>query len=108
MLWFLDYRFNIITEVEAKGMNTFVGNFSLPALIFISLCQLDFSTVNYKFLLAILVSVGSIPVSCSPRKSPTLKKQGYSGPDSSQQRQGIENLALNYVFWLGLFKEGSK
>ena len=49
------HRFNLITEVEAKGMNTFVGNFSLPALIFISLCQLDLSIVNYKFLLAILV-----------------------------------------------------
>ena len=36
-------------------MNTFVGNFSLPALIFISLCQLDLTIVNYTFLLAILV-----------------------------------------------------
>jgi predicted permease len=43
--------------VEAKGMNTFVGNFSLPALIFVSLCQLDLSIVNYTFLLAILVRV---------------------------------------------------
>ena len=51
------HRFNIITEVEAKGMNTFVGNFSLPALIFISLCQLDLTVVNYTFLLAILVRI---------------------------------------------------
>lgn len=56
---FLGYiagRFNIITEVEAKGMNTFVGSFSLPALIFISLCQLDLTTVNYTFLLSILIA----------------------------------------------------
>lgn len=47
---------NLISETEAKGMNTFVGTFSLPALIFMSLAQLELSSVNWTFLLAILLA----------------------------------------------------
>ncbi|CAG9770867.1 unnamed protein product [Ceutorhynchus assimilis] len=49
-------RMNLISETEAKGMNTFVGTFSLPALIFMSLAELDLSSVNWMFLLSILVA----------------------------------------------------
>ncbi|RZC40348.1 integral membrane protein GPR155 [Asbolus verrucosus] len=49
-------RMNMISETEAKGIGTFVGTFSLPSLIFMSLAQLDLSSVNWLFLLSILVA----------------------------------------------------
>jgi len=56
---FLGYvagKFSFISDVEAKGLGTFVGTFSLPALIFVSLCQLDFQSVNWVFLSAITLA----------------------------------------------------
>ncbi|XP_055603082.1 integral membrane protein GPR155 [Uranotaenia lowii] len=53
---YLAGRLNIITNTEAKGLNTFVGTFALPSVIFLSLAQLDWSTVNWNFLLSILIS----------------------------------------------------
>lgn len=47
---------NIISNTEAKGLGTFVGNFALPSLIFLSLAELNWSTVNWLFLLSILIS----------------------------------------------------
>lgn len=49
-------RFDVITKSEANGLNTFVGTFALPSLIFISLARLDFTLVNWRFLLAILLA----------------------------------------------------
>uniref|UniRef100_A0AAR5Q468 DEP domain-containing protein n=1 Tax=Dendroctonus ponderosae TaxID=77166 RepID=A0AAR5Q468_DENPD len=49
-------RMNLISETEGKGMSTFVGTFSLPALIFMSLAELELNTVNWLFLLSILVA----------------------------------------------------
>ncbi|XP_077290669.1 integral membrane protein GPR155 homolog anchor [Arctopsyche grandis] len=49
-------RFNIISQTEAKGLNTFVGNFALPSLIFMSLAELNFAIVNWWFLLAMLIA----------------------------------------------------
>jgi hypothetical protein len=34
------------------GLGIFVGKFSLPALIFVSLCQLNLTQVNWSFLAA--------------------------------------------------------
>jgi len=59
-LGFLAGKFSFISDVEAKGLGTFVGSFSLPALIFVSLCQLDFKTVNWVFLLSITLAKSSI------------------------------------------------
>lgn len=53
---YLAGRMNLISETEAKGMNTFVGTFSLPSLIFMSLAQLDLSSVNWLFLASILLA----------------------------------------------------
>jgi len=47
---------NIFGAQQSQGISTFVGKFSLPALIFISLATLDFSDINWSFLLAILIS----------------------------------------------------
>lgn len=46
----------MIMQRETSGLNTFVGKFSLPSLIFISLCKLDLSAVNWLFILAIFVA----------------------------------------------------
>eukprot|EP00092_Neocalanus_flemingeri_P013901 GFUD01014996.1.p1 GENE.GFUD01014996.1~~GFUD01014996.1.p1 ORF type:complete len:836 (-),score=188.93 GFUD01014996.1:75-2582(-) len=56
LLGFVAGKFSFISDVEAKGIGTFVGTFSLPALIFVSLCQLDFQSVNWVFLFAITLS----------------------------------------------------
>ncbi|XP_075978683.1 integral membrane protein GPR155 homolog anchor [Anticarsia gemmatalis] len=53
-------RLNVVSSIESKGIATFVGNFALPSLIFLSLAQLDFSTVNWTFLLAILLAKGLV------------------------------------------------
>ena len=47
---------SLISQTEAKGLNTFVASFSLPALIFLSLAELDLSSVNWMFLLSIFVA----------------------------------------------------
>lgn len=47
---------NIISVTEAKGLNTFVGTFALPATIFMSMVSLDFSSVNWKFLASVLLA----------------------------------------------------
>ncbi|XKL59432.1 hypothetical protein PGB90_000448 [Kerria lacca] len=49
-------RTHMIMQRETSGLNTFVGKFSLPSLIFISLCKLDLSAVNWLFILAIFVA----------------------------------------------------
>ncbi|KAL0101575.1 hypothetical protein PUN28_019012 [Cardiocondyla obscurior] len=53
-------RFGMITKTEANGLNTFVGTFALPSLIFMSLAKLDFSLVNWKFLLVVLFAKGCV------------------------------------------------
>lgn len=50
----------IITRSGANGFNTFVGTFALPSLIFLSLAKLDFSLVNWKFLLSVLLAKGCV------------------------------------------------
>ena len=53
---FILYRFNIITDRESIGLNTFVGTFSLPALIFGSLCKINMNSVNLTFIFAVFLS----------------------------------------------------
>lgn len=50
----------MVSQTESKGIGTFVGTFALPSLIFLSLAKLDFSTVNWTFLGAILLAKGII------------------------------------------------
>lgn len=49
-------RLNIISNAGAKGFHTYVGTFALPSLIFLSLSEINWETVNWSFLLAILIS----------------------------------------------------
>ncbi|XP_063232647.1 lysosomal cholesterol signaling protein isoform X2 [Bacillus rossius redtenbacheri] len=53
-------RLNLISETEAKGLNTFVSLFSLPSLIFLSLAELDLSSVKWQFLGAVLLAKGAV------------------------------------------------
>ena len=55
-LGWLAGTFNIIKAPEARGLNIFVGKYSLPSLVFISLATFDFSTVNLAFLLGVFAS----------------------------------------------------
>ena len=50
------FRFGIVTDRESIGLNTFVGTFSLPALIFGSLCKINMNSVNYTFIGAVFIS----------------------------------------------------
>ncbi|CAK1586256.1 unnamed protein product [Parnassius mnemosyne] len=53
-------RLNVVSKSESKGIATFVGTFALPSLIFLSLAQLNFSIVNWTFLLAMLLAKGIV------------------------------------------------
>lgn len=57
---YLAGRLNIVSQSESKGLATYVGTFALPSLIFLSLARVDFTTVNWTFLLAILLAKGSV------------------------------------------------
>lgn len=49
-------RANLISQAQGKGIGVFVGKFCLPALLFRSMVELNFSQVNWLFLLGIAVS----------------------------------------------------
>jgi len=53
--WVTGY-YKIIGNSEARGLNIFVGKYSLPSLIFISLATFDFSKINIAFLLGIFTA----------------------------------------------------
>jgi len=56
MAGYIAGRANLISELQGKGIGTFVGKFCLPALLFRSMVVLDFSTVDWFFLLGIAIS----------------------------------------------------
>lgn len=56
-------RIGVVTEEQSAGLNTFVGTFSLPSLIFLSLASLNLSNVNWYFLAAVLVAKALVFVS---------------------------------------------
>ncbi|RUS82235.1 hypothetical protein EGW08_010011 [Elysia chlorotica] len=49
-------RTNVISKVHAVGIGKFVSRFCLPALIFRNMCLLDFSEVNWTFLLGLFLA----------------------------------------------------
>lgn len=56
-------RLGVVTEQQATGLSTFVGTFSLPSLIFLSLATLDLSSVCWLFLLSIFLAKAIVFVS---------------------------------------------
>jgi len=53
--WFAG-AMKIFGPKEARGLGIFVGKFSLPALIFISLCTLNLGEIKWSFLLGVFLS----------------------------------------------------
>lgn len=49
-------RMGHVTASQGRGIATFVSTFCLPALLFRAMCTLDFTQVNWLFLLAILIA----------------------------------------------------
>nr|CAB3250704.1 integral membrane protein GPR155 [Phallusia mammillata] len=49
-------RLSIITPQQGQGIGNFVGTFSLPAMLFKNMVQLNFARVNWSFMLAVLLS----------------------------------------------------
>ncbi len=56
LLGYVAAKFSFISDLDSRGLSTFVGTFALPALVFSSLCRLDMSNVNWNFLLGILIA----------------------------------------------------
>ncbi|CAG5127485.1 unnamed protein product, partial [Candidula unifasciata] len=53
-------RAGLVTSVQSAGIGTFVSKFCLPALLFKSMCELNFSQVNWMFLVGILIAKASL------------------------------------------------
>ncbi|XP_060070719.1 integral membrane protein GPR155-like [Ylistrum balloti] len=49
-------RVSLISASQSRGIGLFVSNFCLPCLLFKNMCILDFSVVNWMFLIGILIS----------------------------------------------------
>jgi predicted permease len=56
LLGFLMGRFDIIQPGNCVGMGQFLGLVALPALLFRAMATLDWSTVEWDFLIAVIVS----------------------------------------------------
>ena len=55
-LGWMSGTFKVIGPPEAKGLNIFIGKYSMPSLVFISLATLDFSHINVAFLLGVFIT----------------------------------------------------
>ncbi|EFN74449.1 Integral membrane protein GPR155 [Camponotus floridanus] len=75
---YLAGRCGMMTKTEANGLNTFVGTFALPSLIFMSLAKLDFTLVNWKFLLSVLIAKSCVFITVLA-VSLVIKKQSNPG-----------------------------
>ena len=60
---YLAGSFELITKPQALGLNKFVSKFALPALLFKSIVVLDFSSVNWLFLISIFFSKAIVFIS---------------------------------------------
>lgn len=49
-------RANLVTSTHSKGIGTYVSKFCLPVLLLKSMCNLDFTKVDWIFLSGILIS----------------------------------------------------
>ena len=59
----LSFRFKLLSPSESRGLGIFVGNFALPALIFGALSSIEIGSVNWNFLLSILIAKSIVFVS---------------------------------------------
>ncbi|CAL8138044.1 unnamed protein product [Orchesella dallaii] len=104
LLGYIAGKSGIITQSETKGLNAFIGTFSLPALIFLSLAQLDLTTVNWWFLVAIclaksVVFFAVIIISLLVSKPAKLDKAGLFAIFCTQSN----DFALGYPIIMALY-----
>ena len=60
MAGYIGGRVGLISPSQGKGIGVFVGKFCLPALLFRNMVLLNFSQVNWYFLLGITISKSSV------------------------------------------------
>lgn len=99
-------RLGILPQSETKGLNTFVANFSLPCLIFVSIAKLDLSSVNWIFLLAILISkavvfMGVAAITLLVSRPVNLSKAGLFAIFCTQSN----DFAIGYPILVALYKD---
>lgn len=56
LLGYLSGKLKLITSIQGKGLTTFIGTFSLPALIFKAMVEVDFAKLNWSFWLSLLLA----------------------------------------------------
>lgn len=56
-------RLKLITSQEAKGLGRFASLIALPASLFYNMAKLDFSAVNWSFLLGIFLTKALVFIS---------------------------------------------
>lgn len=57
---YISGRTSIVTPKQAVGLGQFVGKFALPALLLKNMVELDFSTVSWSFMIAVLLGKASV------------------------------------------------
>ena len=60
LLGYCTGRLGYISPTSSKGIGVFVSLISLPALLFKSMVELDYSQVNWKFLFSILIAKSTV------------------------------------------------
>ncbi|XP_066917308.1 lysosomal cholesterol signaling protein-like isoform X2 [Clytia hemisphaerica] len=56
LIGYLTGKFKMITPNQGKGLATFIGTFSLPALIFKAMIEVKFPLINWTFWTALLIA----------------------------------------------------
>ena len=92
-------RLGFISPTSSKGIGVFVSLVSLPALLFKSMVELDYSQVNWRFLFSILIAKStvffSVAIFTSVLIRPTnLGKAGMYGIFCSQSNDLALGLPL--------------
>ncbi|CAD5111154.1 DgyrCDS492 [Dimorphilus gyrociliatus] len=57
---YISARAHWITDTQVGGLGIFVSKFALPALLFQNMATLNFSSVNWTFLISILISKSAV------------------------------------------------
>ena len=56
LIGYLSGKLKLITSIQGKGLTTFIGTFSLPAVIFKAMVELDLAKMNWNFWSSLLIS----------------------------------------------------
>lgn len=98
------FRFKLLSPSESRGLGIFVGNFALPALIFGALSSIEIGSVNWNFLLSILIAksivfVGVLFITILINWGKSIEKAGLYAIFVTQ----TNDFALGYPIVLALY-----